>query len=37
MHETLPQITELNLIAKEFKRNITMTSKILMYSSEPDQ
>lgn len=35
--KTLPQCIELNLIAKEFKRNINMSVKMLMYSSEPDE
>ena len=28
---------ELNLIAKEFKRNISVSAKMLMHSSDPDE
>lgn len=35
--KTLPKCIELNLIAKEFKRNISMSVKMLLPNSEGEE
>lgn len=37
MLKTLPQCIELNLIAKEFKRNISMSVKMLLSDQREDE
>jgi hypothetical protein len=32
--KTLPKVIELNLIAKEFKRNISMSVKMMLFSQD---
>jgi len=34
--KTLPRVIEINLIAKEFKRNISMTTKMMLFSEETE-
>lgn len=34
--KTLPKVIELNLIAKEFKRNISLSAKMMLFNQDSD-